>query len=115
MSESPYAPPSTTEDARPKAIAAFKLYAASGAVLYLGLTLLVAELRPANTILLCLACLAVAIVHAVAASAPLAPWGWKLALATIALGMASCLIVFAVPLFFAWTKPLVRAAYRLPP
>lgn len=115
MSGSPYAPPAADDGTRPKVIAAFRLYASAAAVLYLALALLAAELRPEHAVALAVGSLAFAALHAVAAAAPLAPWSWRLALATIALGVPSCLVVFAIPLALAWTKPIVRAAYRLPP
>ena len=42
---------------------------------------------------------------------PLKPWAWTFGLIVIALGVPSVTIVVCLPMFFAWMKPSVKAAF----
>jgi len=42
---------------------------------------------------------------------PMRPWAWTLGLVVIALGLPGLTIVFCLPMFFAWMKPPVKAAF----
>ncbi len=93
----------------------FRVYAAFMTLFSLAL-LVVAVLghaeRPA-TPLLSLAAIALVLagVYGVATFVPFKPWGWTWALVAIALGAASGLALFAVPLLVFWFKPQVKAAF----
>lgn len=109
----PYARPASA-DATPRAIFAFRVYAAamalvSGAAMGLG-----AWKAPASDLRapMLAAFGLLAIFYAGVIFVPRTPWGWTLALFAIALGVPSFAIVVALPLALAWRSPLVKAAFR---
>lgn len=49
--------------------------------------------------------------YGTAAFMPLKPWAWTFGLIVIALGVPSVTIIVCLPMFFAWMKPSVKAAF----
>ena len=49
--------------------------------------------------------------YVVATFMPRKPWAWTFGLIVIALGVPSLTIVICLPMFFAWMKPPVKAAF----
>lgn len=99
-----YAPPSTRHDARPAAIAWFRLYALTTAVVWAAASYLATPyLMP------------LAVFYAASALLPLRRWAWTVALVAIAIGIPSVTIVVALPLLRAWLAPVTRAAFGRPP
>lgn len=113
-----YASPAA-EDATPRVLFFFKLYASVLAVVYASATVLVplvflrtAGHVPPMQVVVSVLFAGVAAVHVVAARAPREPWAWSLAAVLLVMGVLSCYLPFALPLLIAWNKPLVRAAHR---
>jgi hypothetical protein len=46
-----------------------------------------------------------------AAMVPYKPWGWTVGLLVIGAGLASCMVLFAIPLLVFWLKPETKAAF----
>jgi hypothetical protein len=124
-----YAPPSAPTVVRPRAILWYRAYATFMLFLAIAFALLAATLMywvktdglvvmsgedtsTRDATMLVVASSAVLVFYAIATFVPFKPWGWTVGLVAIAFGAATPLIVVALPLFFAWNKPLVKAAFR---
>ena len=123
-----YDPPESVHDPRPRVIFWYRVYAAvmllASLVLLAIATLLGwAQTHPeiarlggaaqaqAQAIMLFLLAVAAVAFYATATFMPLRPWAWTLGLVVIALGLPGLTIIVCLPLFFAWMKPSVKAAF----
>ena len=123
-----YEPPETVHDPRPRVLLWYRAYAAL--MLLESLVLLAfaafvgwAQTDPlvamlpgsadAQTTAIVMVLLGVTAVglYATATFMPMKPWAWTLGLVVIALGLPGLTIVFCLPMFLAWTKPAVKAAF----
>ena len=123
-----YEPPSSDFDIRPRVIVWYRVYAAF--MLFLAFAFAVgagfiawAQTRPevavlrgsgeaqTQAMLLVLLGVGLVIFYSVATFLPLKPWGWTFGLVVIALGLTTPLIIATLPMFLAWNKPLVKAAF----
>lgn len=109
----PYLAPRAHADARPLAIKYFRAYAGCSALAYVGAAGFTAVALGSPGTATAFGALGAA--NALAAFVPFRPWGWTAALVVIGLGAASPLFLLAWPLYFAWSKPTVKAAFGRPP
>ena len=123
-----YEPPASERDPSPRVIFWYRVYAAVmllGSFAFLAFAGFVAwaQTRPemamqhgaaqAQTqamVLFLLAATTVAF-YGTATFMPRKPWAWTFGLVVIALGVPSLTIVFCLPMFLAWMKPSVKAAF----
>ena len=121
-----YDPPASTHNPRPRVLFWYRVYAAtmmlaSGVfvafvawahtVPRIALRAGAALEQPAVLVMFLLAVTAVGF-YATATFMPLKPWAWTFGLVVIALGLPGLTIAFCLPMFFAWMKPSVKAAFR---
>jgi hypothetical protein len=116
MSFDAYRAPAQQRDARPGVIRWFRVYAGLMAIASaagLAFAILAATTNDASLapIVTCVLLGALAAFYGSAAFVPFEPWGWTVALIAIALGLAGCAAVVAIPLLVFWLKPVTRAAF----
>jgi len=123
-----YDPPESVDDPRPRVIFWYRVYAAImllGSLVLLAMAAVLcwaqtdphmamrhgaAEAQTTALVLFLLALTAVGF-YGTAAFMPMKPWAWTLGLVVIALGLPGLTIVVCLPLFLAWMKPSVKAAF----
>lgn len=123
-----YDPPASLRDPRPRVLFWYRVYAATmtlaSLVFLAGVTFVAwahavprigvrAGAAPAQPELIVMFLVAVTAVgfYATATFMPLKPWAWTFGLVVIALGVPGLTIAFCLPMFFAWMKPSVKAAF----
>jgi len=124
-----YDPPASTDDPRPRVLFWYRVYAAtmmlaSGvflaivafaawahAVPRIAVRVGAAQAQPEAIVMFLVAVTALGF-YATATFMPLKPWAWTFGLVVIALGLPGLTIAFCLPMFFAWMKPSVKAAFR---
>lgn len=115
-----YTPPAAS-GGRPAVIVWYRVYTAVGLIIYTAIpalaafmTLAMGERHVATLLPLAvfsLVAFAFMAFYGIATFVPYKPWGWMFGLVAIAFGMASVLIVVAVPLLVFWLKPETKAAF----
>ncbi len=128
MTFDPYAAPISHRDARPVVILWFRVYAALMTLVSLGVLGLAvmmgyaatrpevaldagAASAPLVAIVLALLATALVVLYGTATFVPFKPWGWKLGVVAIGLGLMGGSAIFAIPLLVFWLKPQVKAAF----
>lgn len=116
MSFEAYRAPAAQREARPGVIRWFRVYAGLMSIVSaagLALAVLVATPHEASfvTAVTCVMLGALAAFYRSAAFVPFKPWGWTVGLIAIALGLAGCAAVVAIPLLVFWLRPLTKAAF----
>ena len=108
---SPYRGTDVGADARPAAIMWYRVFALAMALFYVAVAVF-AWLNPPNSPAVIGVATLLALFYLVATFVPFEPWGWTVGLVALAIGLASCTIVVALPLAMAWKKPTLKAAFR---
>ena len=113
MSFAPYEPPAS-RDARPAVILWYRVFAGFMTLLSLalfGVAIVTLRDAPLTALVTCVIAAALVALYGVATFVPFKPWGWTVGLIAIALGLASGVAMFAIPLLLFWFKPNVKAAF----